>query len=419
VRLERALEEGRALVVVVHRLGHEDDAGGSVVLVDLEAGDAVALMSGGVDAGVAFGVEERALDVPELVGLTHDLPEDADELLGHLARRLEALVLLRAGRLEEEAVEGVVLLEDLALHFSITVYHLTSKCRIGSVVDPQLRVAGVGKLRVADASVMPNVVSGNTNAACVMIGEKAAEMVATDPATRSTLVVLSVLYVFLPCTMPGFGYVNERVLPMLWMWALVRVPPVVGPRLRRWLVACSALYAVSLPVELFAAEHAIDQFATAADVLPVGARVLTLNFPPDYSVLNTTPLFHASGMFTLLREAHPQDVWADSPSMPIRHAHPPTYADDPVLIREFAARSKDRKTYCKNLRKGMRPTEDCLAQWQRDWTEFFAKARGKYDYVVLWNSTDDVMPMAGGDYAPVFERGKVRVYGRKEAASAE
>lgn len=70
------------------------------------------------------------------------------------------------------------LLQDLALHFSITVYHLTSTCRIGSVVDPRLRVNGVRKLRVADASVMPNIVSGNTNAAAIMIGEKAAEMIA-------------------------------------------------------------------------------------------------------------------------------------------------------------------------------------------------------------------------------------------------
>ena len=72
------------------------------------------------------------------------------------------------------------LLEDLALHFSITVYHLSCTCRIGSVVDPQLRVVGVRNLRVADASIMPNVVSGNTNAASIMIGEKAAEMVAAD-----------------------------------------------------------------------------------------------------------------------------------------------------------------------------------------------------------------------------------------------
>jgi choline dehydrogenase len=60
------------------------------------------------------------------------------------------------------------------------VYHLTSTCHIGSVVDPHLQVIGVAGLRVADASVMPNVTSGNTNAASIMIGEKAAEMIATD-----------------------------------------------------------------------------------------------------------------------------------------------------------------------------------------------------------------------------------------------
>ena len=72
------------------------------------------------------------------------------------------------------------LLEDLARHYSFTVYHLTSTCRMGSVVDPRLRLIGVADLRVADASVMPNVTSGNTNAASIMIGEKAAEMIAAD-----------------------------------------------------------------------------------------------------------------------------------------------------------------------------------------------------------------------------------------------
>jgi choline dehydrogenase len=82
------------------------------------------------------------------------------------------------------ATPSDALLEDLALHFSMTVYHLTSTCRIGSVVDPRLRVVGVDRLRVADASVMPNVVSGNTNAASIMIGEKAAEMIAADQGVR-------------------------------------------------------------------------------------------------------------------------------------------------------------------------------------------------------------------------------------------
>jgi len=81
------------------------------------------------------------------------------------------------------------LLEDLALHFSLTVYHLSCTCRIGSVVDPRLRVLGVARLRVADASVMPNVVSGNTNAASIMIGEKAAEMIAADHGVQLEEVV--------------------------------------------------------------------------------------------------------------------------------------------------------------------------------------------------------------------------------------
>jgi choline dehydrogenase len=80
----------------------------------------------------------------------------------------------------EGAEPSDALLEDFALHFSLTVYHPTSTCRIGDVVDPRLRVFGVGKLRVADASVMPAVIGGNTNAPTIMIGEKAAEMIAAD-----------------------------------------------------------------------------------------------------------------------------------------------------------------------------------------------------------------------------------------------
>jgi len=76
------------------------------------------------------------------------------------------------------------LLEDFALHFSLTVYHPTSTCRIGDVVDPRLRVLGVGRLRVADASIMPAVTAGNTNAPCIMIGEKAAEMIAAEHGVR-------------------------------------------------------------------------------------------------------------------------------------------------------------------------------------------------------------------------------------------
>lgn len=72
-------------------------------------------------------------------------------------------------------------LEEFCRIAGSNLYHVVGTCRMGgdeqSVVDPELRVRGVEGLRVADASVMPRITSGNTNAACVMIGERAADFI--------------------------------------------------------------------------------------------------------------------------------------------------------------------------------------------------------------------------------------------------
>ncbi|WP_440997866.1 GMC family oxidoreductase [Arhodomonas sp. SL1] len=105
-----------------------------------------------------------------------------------LARRLVAAASLRPYIAAEYSPGPDAQSDDALLEFvrrdATTIFHPAGTCRMGNdgvaVVDPRLRVHGIEGLRVADCSVMPKLISGNTNAAAIMIGEKAADMILAD-----------------------------------------------------------------------------------------------------------------------------------------------------------------------------------------------------------------------------------------------
>ena len=120
---------------------------------------------------------------------TRYLAEDLDRKV--IVAGIRMLRDIYAQRAFRDLVEAEVLpgpdrrdergLLDFAREKGGTVFHPGGSCRMGSderaVVDPQLKVRGVERLRVIDASVMPDMVSTNTNAAAIMIGEKGADLV--------------------------------------------------------------------------------------------------------------------------------------------------------------------------------------------------------------------------------------------------
>ena len=132
---------------------------------------------------------EQPRIMPNAFSTEHDVAEMLDAV--KFLRKIAATPTM-SRLIVEELLPGPACRSDdeLIADFrrrSGTVYHPVSTCRMGSdplegVVDPRLRAHGVDRLRIIDCSVFPNLISGNTNAAAMMVGAKGAELVLEDQA---------------------------------------------------------------------------------------------------------------------------------------------------------------------------------------------------------------------------------------------
>ncbi|MFO0667093.1 MAG: hypothetical protein U0174_24285 [Polyangiaceae bacterium] len=204
------------------------------------------------------------------------------------------------------------------------------------------------------------------------------------------VLLLLALYVFLPECLPGFGYVGQRIIPILWAAILVRIPERM-PRLVTTVCAlCSIAWSLGSAVELVRAERDLAQFTSAAPFIPENARLLTLNFEPRLSAKNTFSLLHASGMYVVLKHVNAQDVWADSPTMPIYRPGDMSPLDDPSYMQRLTASANSMKGFCKVQKRLGLAGQPCADAWASTWSEVWRLASDEKDYVLLWGATDEV-----------------------------
>ena len=140
---------------------------------------------------------------PDIDPAYYDDPADRDAMVSGLERLVDIAWTSPLGaHLASPFLPGMrsPTTEDLVEHVRAhtqTLYHPVGTCALGTgeqaVVDPELRVRGVEGLRVADASVMPVVPRGNTNAPAIMVGEKAADLIRGRTAPPVRLPVTSSL----------------------------------------------------------------------------------------------------------------------------------------------------------------------------------------------------------------------------------
>ncbi len=149
--------------------------------------DYIVIGAGSADPAAKPSVDPRMLSEPADFELMYDARRLANEV-AHAAPMRD----LRGANLIPRAARDAAR-DDLAAEIRLranTLFHPVGTCRMGNderaVVDAELRVRGIDGLRVADASIMPTIVGGNTNAACIMIGEKAAELIQRSPRNAST-----------------------------------------------------------------------------------------------------------------------------------------------------------------------------------------------------------------------------------------
>jgi hypothetical protein len=217
------------------------------------------------------------------------------------------------------------------------------------------------------------------------------------------LFALAAFYVLLPHIATNWFHVSSRVLPYLWLAALVRVPERLDRRLVGLLGLSAALYSVGLGVDYLRLDADRAAFTAGIDAVPEGARLLPLLFRRQRTSENTRSLLHAWGFYVAAKQTAAPLLFAHSRSFPLRYREPPPPRFNHLVLETFAPDMRSPEWMCGTLRNGG-IVVDCPAAYHEAWVEFWRDARPRYDWLLLWDASPEALAEVPEAYHVVVRR---------------
>ena len=228
-------------------------------------------------------------------------------------------------------------------------------------------------------------------------------------------VALLGFFVFLPYIATNWFHVNSRFVPFLWIAALVRLPERLDKRLAALLVLASSLYFVGMGVDYVRLDRDRAKFTAGISAVPEGSKLLPLIFSRKLTSENTRSLLHAWGFYVMEKNTSAPLLFAHSRSFPVMYKEPPPPRFNHLVLEGFAPSMNSKAWVCDVLRSGGVAESDCDGAWRNLWREFWDDATPRFDHVLMWDPSPDVIGMVPPKYKMTFHEDRLWIFERSDA----
>ncbi len=225
--------------------------------------------------------------------------------------------------------------------------------------------------------------------------------------------VLAFLYFFSPYIATNWFHVNSRLIPFLWMCALLRVPDALPKKALALLGVGAVLYSLGMGVDYLRLDKDRQKFTAGLAAVPQGAQLLPLIFTRQLTSENTRSLLHEWGFYVEEKRTSAPLLFAHSRSFPVMYRSPPPLRFNHLVLESFAPSMRNSDWMCNSLRSdGGIFVDDCELAWRGLWAQFWRDALPRYDHVLTWDATPQAQALVPKAYRVKFRQDRLTIYER-------